>query len=419
MTIKMNKFSKTILIIVVVILGTGFLTFVAKAAGLTVEFQNGPPLFNETNFAPGGSVSKWVKVTNTSGSSQRIAIEAINFTKPVPDNDLSHALNILIKQGATEIYGGAGNEKTLYDFYQSGETYLSSVDNSGTAQYDITISFPADKTDDWQEKTTQFDVVVGFEGQEGGLPLPSPGGGTGGGGLPSGLTIQNEATVATLITETSVTITWLTSYAASSQVIYALGGEVHILDLTDTSGTPPLYGYAHTTPETDTSPKVTFHTVTISGLSSGTTYYYRTVSHASLAISQEHTFTTLGTQTPAPTTPAPIPTGPAGTTVPGVPGPGTGGPSSGIAQGTTGGGQVTGTSTSAVGEEKSTIEGGVSPEAAVAASQAVSPQFFANLLSAIGSLNFWGWLIILGIILLGLLILFLLRRRRKKSQQIY
>jgi len=39
---------------------------------------------------------------------------------------------------------------------------------------------------------------------------------------------------------------------------------------------------------------VTSHSVTISGLDSGTKYYYRTVSHASLAISQEHTFTTLG-----------------------------------------------------------------------------------------------------------------------------
>ncbi len=35
------------------------------------------------------------------------------------------------------------------------------------------------------------------------------------------------------------------------------------------------------------------HTVSISGLTPSTTYYYRAVSHASLAISTEHSFTTL------------------------------------------------------------------------------------------------------------------------------
>jgi hypothetical protein len=118
------------------------------------------------------------------------------------------------------------------------------------------------------------------------------GGGGGGGGLPPGLTISNTTTVET--TETSVTITWSTSYASTSQVIYALATENHSLDLSDNSGTPPHYGYTRTTPETDVSPKVVSHSVTITGLSAGTTYYYRTVSHGSLAISQEYAFITKG-----------------------------------------------------------------------------------------------------------------------------
>jgi len=124
------------------------------------------------------------------------------------------------------------------------------------------------------------------------------GGGGGGGG--SAPLIIYEETVSD-VGDTWVIITWKTKisgtdfpYLASSQVIYSREGEVHTLDLTDTSGTPPKYGYAHTTPEYDTNPKVTSHSVTITGLNSGTTYYYRTVSHASLVISTEYSFTTLG-----------------------------------------------------------------------------------------------------------------------------
>ncbi len=292
----MNKLTKTILLITAIaIFSTGFLVSAVQAAGLAVEFEGGSPLFNKTNFVPGDIATKWVKVTNTSGSTQRIAIEAMNFTKPVPDNDLSRALMIVIKQGETEIYGGVGSEKTLYQFYQNGETYLSELTNNNTAQYDITISFPSDKEDYWQNKTTGFDVVVGFEGTEGGLPLPPPGGGAssgGGGALPQGLTISN--TTETTTTETSVTITWTTSYFSTSQVIYALATESHNLDLSDNSGTPPHYGYTRTTLETDVSPKVISHSVTITGLSPATVYYYRTVSHGSLAISQEYAFITKG-----------------------------------------------------------------------------------------------------------------------------
>ncbi len=305
---NMNKLTKTILLITTVaIFNAGFLASTAQAvapASLTVEFEGGSPLFNKTNFVPGDSITKWIKVTNTSGITQRIAIEAINFTKPVPETDLSRVLMIVIKQGATEIYGGAGSEKTLYQFYDNGETYLSELANNDTAQYDITISFPSDKGDAWQNQTTGFDVVVGFEGTEGGLPLPEPGGSASGGGgggggggipgtLPPGLTIQKETTENP--STNSVTITWTTSYPASSQVIYALEGESHILDLTDNVDTPPKYGYERTTPEYDSSfsGKVTFHSVTIDGLTPGTIYYYRAVSHGSLAISTEHSFATL------------------------------------------------------------------------------------------------------------------------------
>ena len=288
-----NNFTKILFVIFAAI---GILGFFGQAKAvvvdpLVVEFEN-TPLFSEANFLPGESISRWVKVTNNSGAAQRIATQPLNITDP---NYLGNVLNLVIKEGGTTVYNNA-----LSNFLANGEVYLSDLANGANTQYDFTVSFYSGAQNTFQGKSLGFDILIGFQGTEGGI-LPGAGstsgyggGGGGGGWLPPGLTIQNEATVGT--TEISVTITWTTSYPASSQVIYALESESHTLDLTDTAGNPPKYGYAHTTPESDTPANINgviSHSVTISGLVPGTTYYYRAVSHGSLAISGEYSFTTL------------------------------------------------------------------------------------------------------------------------------
>ncbi len=75
-------------------------------------------------------------------------------------------------------------------------------------------------------------------------------------------------------TDTGFTVTWTTDYEATSRVIYDTVSHASL-------GDAPNYGYAFSTTETDTSPKVTAHSVVLSGLSAGTTYYYRTISRGS------------------------------------------------------------------------------------------------------------------------------------------
>ncbi|HEX5455931.1 MAG TPA: chitobiase/beta-hexosaminidase C-terminal domain-containing protein [Candidatus Saccharimonadales bacterium] len=77
---------------------------------------------------------------------------------------------------------------------------------------------------------------------------------------------------AILATTSTITITWTTNQPATSRVIYDTVPH-------STLGSPPNYGYAHSTVEDST--KVTHHSVIVSGLVSGTTYYFRTVSHGS------------------------------------------------------------------------------------------------------------------------------------------
>ena len=281
-----NNFTKILFVIFTAIGMLGFSGQAKAVDPLVVEFEKSP-LFSEANFLPGVSVTRFVKVTNNSGSSQRIATQPLNILDP---NHLGDVLNLVIKEGDRTLYNNA-----LSNFLGAGEVFLSNLAGNGTlTKYDFVISFYSGTQNTFQGRSLGFDILIGFQGTEGGL-LPGAGsssGGGGGGWLPPGLTITEPVTIVEIL-QASATIMWDTSYLSTSQVIYSSAAENHILDLTDSAGTPPKYGYAHTTAEYDTAPKIGNHLVTITGLTPGTTYYFRAVSHASLAISGEQSFTTL------------------------------------------------------------------------------------------------------------------------------
>jgi len=146
-------------------------------------------------------------------------------------------------------------------------------------------------------------------------------GGGGGGGYSGGAVILEELMISneTILssTDTTATFTWLTNHPASSYVLYAAADEAHDYNISDNTGTPALYGYPHAT--TEDLNKVTFHTVTVTGLTPNTVYHFRPVSHASFAVGKELALTTspsvgevLGVKitapesTPTTVTPAPV-----------------------------------------------------------------------------------------------------------------
>jgi len=260
--------------------------FAQNPPSLEVQFQN-DPLFNEANFLPGESVTRWVKVTNNSGQTQPIAVEAINVNDP---DGLGDVLDLQIKEGSNLLYNG-----TLSDFFNHGEFYLSDLANGSQTQYDFSVAFNSTADNSFQGKSLGFDILIGFQGTEGeennGGEGGEGGGGSSGGGtnLPSGLTISEETVKVLSVSETTAVIYWETSYAATSQVIFSAEGQSHIFDLSAVH-----YGYAQAWPDPEDLNKVLNHTVTLTGLTPGTTYYFRCVSHASPAtITREHNFTTL------------------------------------------------------------------------------------------------------------------------------
>jgi uncharacterized repeat protein (TIGR01451 family) len=103
----------------------------------------------------------------------------------------------------------------------------------------------------------------------------SGGGGGGGGGIVFEDLIISNVQVSNITTNTA-TVTWLTNKNATSRVIYGLNS------VPDLAGyVPPYYGYDYTTLEQDLSPKVTGHSVLITGLIPNTKYFFRPASAAS------------------------------------------------------------------------------------------------------------------------------------------
>lgn len=291
--IQMNNMKKILLPLITI--GLLFSTFVYASTGIDVVFENGDgnPLFQETDVKPGDNMSRYAQVTNNSGAVSSISAKAENFPLPTPIDDLSRALDMVIRDGGVIIWGQEG--KTLFDFYQEGEVALGDINPGQTKTFHFDISMSSDKGDTpnssttWQAKTTSFDIVVGFIGDDGGN---DDGGGDSGGGGGDGncliRIIETPITSVTVngLTQTTANIIWKTNCLGTSQVFYSEDGDSHLLDLTD-----PEFGYSNASQKK--TGYVSNHSIDLSGLESCTKYYFRVVStNPAVAVSREYNFTT-------------------------------------------------------------------------------------------------------------------------------
>ena len=282
----MDKLQKIILIAGFALLVIGLLpvSSVFAVSNFTVNFEQ-TPLFSEANFLPGQDITKWVDVTNNTSETEIIGVNAKNYTS-CSENCFADQLQLKITNGTTSLY-----EASLADFFTAGEKKLSDVGAGNTQRYYFIITFVPNAGNQYQSNQVGFDFDIGIFGQEtiGGGGTPGGGGTSGGGGTfggSTGLIIFNEASSPVVLNQTD--ITWETNHPATSRIIYSAENENHNFDLSN----PPNYGYLHSTVE-DSSPVIN-HSVNISGLTSGVTYYYRVVSRGSFAISEEHSFTVPG-----------------------------------------------------------------------------------------------------------------------------
>ena len=145
-----------------------------QAANIAVEFEQAP-LFLNLDTKPGDETTRWVRVTNFTGSDQVVGVEATNTYDCSGDPFcLADVLQFTVRKGATILY-----QNTLAGFFAEGGVVLTSQAGGSTEQYDFTVQFPAVIGNDYQTLTTYFDLIVGFVGESesgGGITISTTGG---------------------------------------------------------------------------------------------------------------------------------------------------------------------------------------------------------------------------------------------------
>jgi uncharacterized repeat protein (TIGR01451 family) len=145
-----------------------------QAQNIAVEFQSSP-LFLNLDTKPGDETTRWVKVTNFTGSDRVVGVQATNTYDCTGDPFcLADVLQFTVKKGATVLY-----QNTLAGFFADGGVVLISQAGGSTEQYDFTVQFPAVIGNDYQTLTTHFDLLVGFVGESeggGGITISTTGG---------------------------------------------------------------------------------------------------------------------------------------------------------------------------------------------------------------------------------------------------
>ncbi|MCK5096270.1 MAG: hypothetical protein KAR24_02865 [Candidatus Pacebacteria bacterium] len=263
----------------------------------------GNPIFDVSNFLPGDTEIEKIKVTNNRPEAQTVGLKVDDgFDRGCVDiggGEFCLADELILT--VAEIGGGPAFSGSLTDFYNAGEIAIVDLTESGgskdSAEFNFSVHFnEAAGEKEYQEATTMFDLKIGFLSKE---TVSGEGGGSsmGGGSGYISLLLNGVKNIIIsgppILTDTDAVIGCETKNSAGGdilsqcRVIYDKDSHPSL-----TEG-PPNYGYEWSTDPTD-PPKDFEHTINLTGLESGETYYYRVVCWASPSkVSTEYVFTTM------------------------------------------------------------------------------------------------------------------------------
>ena len=147
-------------------------TKTAFAVGdLTIDWgvPEGQPIFVVNNFAPGATESRTVQVTNGATSSRPLGVRGVKTA----GNGLSDALQIVILNGATPLYGAGSptGPKTLTNFFadssDSDGIPLLTLTPGATANLTFSVTFAPATGNSVQGESVTLNITLG-------LSIPTP-----------------------------------------------------------------------------------------------------------------------------------------------------------------------------------------------------------------------------------------------------
>ena len=140
---------------------------VQAVGDLTVDWGIGTgdvgPIFVVNNMAPGDSQSRSVNVINNASTARPVGVRGVKTSET---GDLSTVLDIVISEGATDLYGGTTGSKTLAQFFTDSSGIdgipLSILNPSQSTTYTFKVTFQESVGNDFQAKNVVFDLKIGI-----------------------------------------------------------------------------------------------------------------------------------------------------------------------------------------------------------------------------------------------------------------
>jgi hypothetical protein len=119
------------------------------------------PIFDVSNFLPGGAETERLKITNNSSESQTVGFNVTDFEPGCVDG---YCLADELILTVTKVSNGFSCSASLTEFYEAGEIPLSEVSgNGGNVEYDFSVYFQKEAAaKEYQNLTTNFDLKIGF-----------------------------------------------------------------------------------------------------------------------------------------------------------------------------------------------------------------------------------------------------------------